>query len=187
MNDVFIEQLVKKQFDKNDRSRRIYIVGIAIAVIIFLWQILMDSASAAYAEGKDSAGMGFTLLLVILIGIIVYIAYKKIKELNCEFEYSYTDGILDIDIIKNRSKRKKIFEGCVSEFEVMAHIDDKEHLSLYMNLPVSDYSSTEILGNTYVFVATYKGKKKRFIIEPKEELILAMRKDMTPRRLFMKK
>ncbi len=187
MNDVFIEQIVKKQYDQKDRSKKFYIIGIAAAVIVFMWQILMDSASAAYAEGKDSAGMSFTLLLIILIGIVIFIAYKKIKELNCEFEYSYTDGMLDIDIIKNRSKRKRIFEGCVSEFEIMAHIDDKEHLAIYLNLPVSDFSSTEILGNTYVFVATYKGKKKRYIIEPKEELVRAMLKDLTPRRLFVKK
>ena len=87
----------------------------------------------------------------------------------------------------NRTKRKKVFEGNVSEFEIMAHIDDKEHLAMYENIPVENFSSGEVLGNTYVFVATYKGKRKRFIIEPREDILMAMRVDLTPRRMFLKK
>ncbi len=186
-SDVYKEQLVKKIFDQRDRSRRIYIIGIAIAAALFIWQICMDSASAAFAEGNDKMGYAFTLLTVIIVGIDIYIAVKKIKEINREFEYAYTNGFFDIDVIMNRSKRKKVFEGDVSEFEIMAHIDDKEHLAIYENLPVADFSSGETLGNTYVFVTTYKGKRKRFIVEPREDILMAMRKDLTPRRMFLKK
>lgn len=186
-NDVFKEQLVKKEFDQKDRSKRLYIIGFAIAIALFFWQICMDSAGAAYSEGNDRMGYAFTLLSVIIVGIDIFVAVKKIKLLNKEFEYAYTDGILDIDVIMNRTKRKKVFEGNVSEFEIMAHIDDKEHLSMYENIPVENFSSGEVLGNTYVFVATYKGKRKRFIIEPREDILMAMRVDLTPRRMFLKK
>ncbi len=186
-SDVYKEQLVKKIFDQRDRSKRIYIVGIAIAVALFIGQICMDSANAAFAEGNNKMDYAFTLLTVIIVGIDIYIAVKKIKEINREFEYAYTNGSFDIDVIMNRSKRKKVFEGNVSEFEIMAHIDDKEHLAIYESLPIADFSSGEMLGNTYVFVTTYKGKRKRFIVEPREDILMAMRKDLTPRRLFIKK
>ncbi len=186
-DDIFKEQLVKKNFDQKDRSKRLYIIGIAIAVALFLWQICMDSAGAAYSEGNDRMGYAFTLLALIIVVIDIIIAIRRIKLLSKEFEYSYTDGIFDIDVIMNRTKRKKVFEGNVSEFEIMAHIDDKEHLAMYENIPVENLGSGEILGNTYVFVATYKGKRKRFVIEPREDILMAMRKDLTPRRMFLKK
>lgn len=187
IRDVFIEQLVKREFTQRDRTRRTYIIGIAIAILVFLWQICMDSASASFAEGNDNMGYAFTLLYIIIVGIVIYIAVIKIKELNREFEYIYTNGSLDIDIIKNRSKRKKGYEGMVSEFELMAHINDREHLAMYDKLPAVDFSSGEILGNTYVFVTSYKGKRKKFIIEPGEDILAAMRRDLTPRRFYLKK
>lgn len=186
-SDVYKEQLVKRIFDQKDRSRRLYIIGIAIAVALFFWQICQDSASASFAEGNDRMGYAFTLLTLIIVGIDIFIAVKKIRELNREYEYAYTNGALDIDVIMNRSKRKKVFEGIVSEFEIMAHIDDKEHLTMYDKLPAADFSSGEVLGNTYVFVTTYKGKRKRFIIEPREDILMDMRRELTPRRLYLKK
>lgn len=186
-SDVYKEQLVKREFGQRERSKRLYIIGIAVAVAVFFWQICMDSASASYSEGKDTMGYAFTLLIILIVGIDIYIAVKKIKELNREYEYAYTNGALDIDVIMNREKRKNVFSGMVSEFEIMAHIDDKEHLALYDKLPVSDFSSGEVLGNTYVFVTTYKGKRKKFIFEPREDILMDMRRELTPRRLYIKK
>ena len=186
-SDVYKEQLVKRDFGQRERSKRLYIIGIAIAVALFFWEVCQARASVSFSNGDDSMGYAFTLLTLIIVGIDIYIAVKKIKELNKEYEYAYTNGSLDIDVIMNRSKRKKVFEGVVSEFEIMAHIDDKEHLTMYDRLPSADFSSGEVLGNTYVFVTTYKGKRKRFIIEPREDIIMAMRKDLTPRRMYLKK
>mgnify|MGYP007002624499 CR=1 FL=1 len=39
----------------------------------------------------------------------------------------------------NKSKRKNVFQGNATEFEVFAHIDDKEHLAMYENLPIVDF------------------------------------------------
>lgn len=186
-SDVYKEQLVKREFGQRERSKRLYIIGIAVTVAVFFWQICMDSASAAYSEGKDTMGYAFTFLIILIVGIDIYIAVKKIKELNREYEYAYTNGALDIDVIMNREKRKNVFSGMVSEFEIMAHIDDKEHLALYDKLPISDFSSGEVLGNTYVFVTTYKGKRKKFIFEPREDILMDMRRELTPRRLYIKK
>lgn len=186
-SDVYKEQLVKREFDQKDRSKRLYIIGVAVAVALFFWEVCQARASVSFNNGDDRMGYAFTLLTIIIVGIDIYIAVRKIRELNREYEYSYTNGSLDIDVIKNRSKRKKVFEGMVSEFEIMAHIDDKEHLTMYDKLPVSDFSSGEILGNTYVFVTTYKGKRKRFLFEPREDILMAMRRELTPRRMFLKK
>ena len=55
--------------------------------------------------------VAFMMLGIILIGIIAYIAFVKIRYLNQEFEYAYTNGSLDIDVIMNKSKKKKRVSG----------------------------------------------------------------------------
>lgn len=182
MRDFFSEQLIKKEFNEQDRSKKFRIVAITIVVSIFIWQFCATGSNT-----NPDLGAAFILLAVILIGCAVFFAYKKIMELNAEFEYSYTEDTFDVDIIKNRSKRKQVLSVNVAEIEIMAHIDDKEHLSMYENLPLENYGSGEILGNTYVFVAVYKGKRKRFVIEPNDAMLHAFYNDLTPRRMFRKK
>ncbi len=182
MRDFFSEHLIKKIYNDKDRSKRTRIIAIAVAVIIFEWQICTTAS-----HNNPNLGSAFILLALILAGIVIYIAYTKVMEIHTEYEYSYTEDVFDVDIIKNRSKRKTLLSISVSEIEIMAHIDDKEHLDMYSNLPVMDYSSGEILGNTYVFVATYNEKRKRFIIEPNEAMLKAFYTDLTPRRMFRKK
>ncbi len=182
MRDFFSEQLIKKNFSEKDRTKRTRIVAVAIAAAVFIWQLC---TTASYKN--EQLGTAFILLAIILIGIAAYIAYVKIQELDAEFEYSYTEDTFDVDIIKNRSRRKQVLSVNVAEIEVMAHIDDKEHLAMYDNLPVEDFGSGEVLGNTYVFVAAYNGKRKRFIIEPNDAMLKAFYNDLTPRRMFRKK
>ena len=186
-NDIFKEQLVKKEVDSKDRTKRFYIIAIAVAVAVFLNQICMDSATASFSEGNVTMSNAFTLLSVIIFGIGAYIAIKMIRNLKKEFEYSYTSGIYEIDTIFNKSKRKKSFEANVSDFEIMAQIKDKAHLAIYATLPCIDFSSGKVLENTFVFVTTYKGKRCRFIIEPNSEILQAMKTDLTSRRLFLNK
>ena len=86
-NDIFKEQLVKKEVDSKDRTKRFYIIAIAVAVAVFLNQICMDSANASFSEGNVTMSNAFTLLSVIIFGIDAYIAIKMIRNLKKEFEY----------------------------------------------------------------------------------------------------
>lgn len=168
MGDLFKEQIVKKIRTTRDSLKAAAIIAagivLAFAAIMFF-------------------GVGGGLVITFIIAFAVF---YLINRLNIEYEYAYTNGYLDIDCIYNRSKRKNLFSGVVSEFDIMAHIDDKERFAVYEQLKTKDYSSGEILGNTYVFVSRYKGSKMKFIIEPNEEILSAMLHDLTPRKLFKK-
>ena len=179
MKDFFTEQLVHREPTKNDRMRQGLYFGVYAAIII---DVVFNFIVRAGMHGQIGI---FALGLIIAAGIGA-LAWRQITGLNVEFEYSYTDGILDIDVIRNRSRRKQVFSAAVADFEIMAHVDDKDHLSQYKELPEVDFSSGIKAGNTYAFVTVYNGKKGRFIIEPKKELLNAMLTDLTPRRLHMK-
>lgn len=180
MKDFFTEQLVKHNITPKDNKIRGVIFGVYAALIIY---ILFSFA----VKAGNANQIGFFLIGLFVAAAVGYVGYLQISGYNVEFEYAYTEGILDIDVIRNRSRRKTVFSAGVGDFELMAHINDSEHLAPYKDLPTVDLSSGEIKDNTYVFITVHKGNKKRFIIEPKEELLKAMLADLTPRRLFIKK
>ncbi|MBR6400336.1 MAG: hypothetical protein IKS17_03825 [Firmicutes bacterium] len=179
MKDFFTEQLVAHTPTKQDSIRQGIYFGVYAAIIIY---IIFNFIVRAGMHGEIGI---FALGLLFAAGIAI-LAWRQITGLRVEYEYSYTNGTLDIDIIRNRSRRKQVFSAAVADFEIMAHIDDSDNLSPYKDLPEADFSSGDKKDNTYVFVTVSRGKKCRFIIEPKEELLKAMLVDLTPRRLHMK-
>ena len=180
MKDFFTEQLVKRNITDKDKMRQAIYAGVYAAIIIYIIFNFIIRAGIHKEMGLFALGLIFSAGIAAL-------AWRQITGINVEFEYSYTNGYLDIDIIRNRSRRKQIFSGAVADFEIMAHITDNEHLSKYKELPEVNFSSGDILPATYVFITVYKGKKCRFVIEPKDELLKAMLTDLTPRRLHIKR
>lgn len=180
MKDFFTEQLVKHNITAREKKICAVYFGVYAALIIYILYNFIIKA------GNDHQ-ISFFLIGLFIVGVIGFIGYRQITGFNVEFEYVYTNGILDIDIIKNRSRRKNIFSAGVADFEIMAHISDTEHLAQYDTLPSVDFGSGETKENTYVFVTVVRGSKKRFIIEPKPELLKAMLTDLTPRRLFIRR
>ncbi len=170
MDSIFIEQLVKHNYTKKDNKTRM-IVLIVTALFILLWLALPTVVAKI-----------FMITLTIIIAVLVMNFF-----LNKEYEYSFVDGELDIDIIYNKSRRRRVFTGSVVEFEIMAHYNDNEHLKFYERFPARDFSAGKISESTYVFVTAYKGKKARFIIDPKEELLEAIRRSMQQQRFFRRK
>lgn len=174
MGDVFKEQLVKRNKNNKDSMKKAVITSTAIVL----------SAASVLFFIYTGAGIGGA---AVVIFIIFMISFYLINNMNVEYEYIYTNGELDIDCIYNKTKRKTLFTAEVKDFEIMAHIDDKSNLAPFENYPVKDFSSGDLLGNTYVFVASLNGKNYRFIIEPNDEMLNSMSVYLTPRKLFRKK
>lgn len=169
MGDIFKEQLVKRERNLKDDIKKCSIIAVAITLsLLVLYKI-------------DIGGAAVVILVIALI------AAYFVHNMNIEYEYSVTNGDIDIDRIYNKTKRKNVFTGNCADFLVMAHIDDNEHLGQYKDLKKYDFSSGGIYGNTYIFVTEYKGKKAQIIIEPNEEILNAMLVTMTPKKLFKNK
>jgi hypothetical protein len=106
---------------------------------------------------------------------------------NIEYEYIFTNGDLDIDVIYNKNRRKRLFSGLVKDFEIMAHVEDKAHVGDFTNLSeTKDYSSGIVGKDTYAFLTTYKSKRMKIIIEPNEMMVKAFSTVLTPRKFFKK-
>jgi hypothetical protein len=109
MKDFYKEKLVKQKLKESDRKKKLWLIGGAIAISIFILQM-----SNTFARHNEELFNAFVLLALILIGVLVFFTIKLIKELNKEYEYAYTEDILDIDVIKKQVCAKKSFFGLYS-------------------------------------------------------------------------
>ena len=126
----------------------------------------------------------FAMFVTVIAG---FGAYWVMGFLNVEYEYIFTNGELDIDVIYNRTRRKRMYSGGVSNFEVMAHVDDKNHSGDFNSAQeTKNYSSGVTTDDTYAFLTTYKGKRVKIIFEPNEMMLKAISTVLTPRKLFKK-
>ena len=170
MGDVFKEQLVKRAITGKDTAKRIGIVALAVIVFFFCLYI-------PYVQQ----------VAVFIAAALIFGVYFLITRQNIEYEYSFTNGDLDIDIIYNKSKRKRLFSSSVKDFEIMAPVQDTAHTHDLSNASeTKDYSSGVVGPDTYAFVTAYKGKRLKIIIEPNDMMIKAFSTVLTPRKLIKK-
>lgn len=168
MGDIFKEQLIKKIPSNRDMLLKALIV-IATVILVIAGFMIIPSIAPLLAAG------------------VIFLAYYLNGMLNIEYEYIYTNGELDIDCIYAKSKRKRLFSANARDFEVMAHVEDKEHIHDFDSAQVvKDYSSGKVTENSYAFLYTHNGKRTKFIIEPNETILKAFGSVLTKRKLFIK-
>lgn len=110
--DSFAEQLVQKQQGAAAKTRR---------MLIILAGILLTLATAALALG---IGGLFTFLgLMIAVGF-GYGTYFTVQNMDVEYEYSFTNGELDVDKIIAKKKRREMLSVDVGKFNDFGRYSD---------------------------------------------------------------
>lgn len=171
MNDVFMEQIVKKQKEGKDivRNCAIIFAGLLLAAALFVL-LMMPFPMRQYL------GM---IVFLILVGVIYYTWYI-ISGLNLEYEYIFTNGELDVDKISNRRKRKRMTTVRLSQAESFAAYDpaafDKSAYEHVYNACV--FSRGE--GNYLVSYHNRDGEKCCLIFTPNEKMLEAVKKYVRP-------
>jgi len=165
MGDVFKEQIVKRHPSFTDNFKRVGLIIAAMIITIIAFTIIPPFAP-------------------FLMAAAFFGAWFVMSFLRKEFEYSFTSGELDIDVIYNRSRRKRQMSIRVSDIEIMAHIDNKTHTGSFSNAQlVLDFSSGQTAANTYAFMINHQGKRTKVIIEPNEVMLKALAGVLTRRKL----
>ena len=105
------------------------------------------------------------------------------KRFDLEYEYIYYNGDIDIDVIKGKIKRKRMFSVNAKTLEVLAPTGSIE-LQQFSNLKSYD-CSTNTGNQTYEMVFMKGDRKVKVIFEPKESIVQGMRL-FAPRKVFLK-
>lgn len=164
--DTFLEKIVTKKKT---------VVDYLITVLLFIAALLVFIAGALFLAGFGIA-IGFGAF---------YGAWYLSTMRNTEYEYSVTNGDLDVDAIYGQRKRKRLLSVHSKNFELFAPIN-KNHEQEYLrnktnrNLTVVDARSSDAAENAYFCV--FNKDKGRFMLlfEPDERMIESF-KSFNPR------
>lgn len=99
MTDTFAEQIVKKTSTSSDALKKTMLMasgGVITALLVFLCLK--------------------TPFAILLIAGVIYLLYYLLTSMNVEYEYSVTNGTLDIDKIIARRKRVNMLSVEVKTF-----------------------------------------------------------------------
>jgi hypothetical protein len=156
-NDVFKEQLVKRENNGKDMMKKAGIIVGAIVLILIASMVPFIT------------GMGLLLPLVVVIG---WLAVFLIRRLNIEYEYIFTNGELDVDRIFNKSKRKRAISVDVRSFHVFVNVKHPDYKQETSNVEKTlDFSSGLENDNLYAGILDHDGKRTKLLMEPNDTLI----------------
>ena len=154
MNDSYAEWLVKRKEPAYN-----YLIK---AFLIFLCVI----------------GLIAALLLplgIIILTILGAVAYFSFQRLSVEFEYLVVNDQVTIDVIMGKSKRKKAWEGTMSEIQIVAPKDSyllKDYEKHGMK--VLDFTSHTPEGKVYGMIHQNGTSTQEILFEPNEKLLACM-------------
>jgi len=168
MGDVFKEQLVKKLPSMRTRILRFLVIAAAVVITI-------------------SALMAIPQFGVIVAFAVCFGAYYLMSFFNIEYEYVFTNGDLDIDIIYSKARRKRLLTTHLNKADIMCHVEDTMKIGELSGAEVTlDYSSGVVNEYTYAFLTMHNNKRTKIIIEPNEKMLKAISGVLTRRKLFLK-
>lgn len=160
-NDVFKEQLVKRESNFTDLMKKI---GVAILGVVV---ILVTSMIPTVLD------LGILPFIVIAVGWGTIIL---IRRFNVEYEYVFTNGELDIDKIFNKSKRKSALSIDVRQFVVMVNRNRADINSEIGNINQTlDFSSGILKEDSYAAVYEKDGKRTLLLFDPNEVMFDAIK------------
>ena len=162
MDEMFLEQMVKRGDAKKDMYRRIFIVLCGIAVLG------IPSLFGSYVSYL------ITPVLVVAVALIVWTLWRQSAK---EYEYIYTDGSLDIDVIFGQSTRRHLvtFDCRMCRMIVPSQIEKYQHEIYEKKYGKTIYACKGTPDeNTYVILGKVGEVDYRVFFEPNDKLIDAI-------------
>ncbi len=159
--DHFAEQLVKKQTTSFDELKKVLIiVGTVLLSLITLY-------------------LSFTsipIAIVLPVGFI-YLGIYLFRMSKVEYEYSCTNGTLDIDKILGQSKRVSMLSVEVSSFLAFGYeheAEEVEGITTFSAVGISFKNSESVPLHYYADFDHEEHGRCRLLFSPEEKLIDAM-------------
>lgn len=155
--DLFTEKIITKKKDYID-----YLIIFATIIISFILAFIIISIA-----GPLYFGIG--LAMVAALG---YFGYRIITSRNIEYEYSLTNGDLEISKIIAKRKRKKMFYGNCRKFEIIDKLSSDKH-NKAVNSEITKIRAVTAMNSkdAYFFITNYSSKKVVVYFEPDSKVL----------------
>jgi len=116
--------------------------------------------------------IGFLWLVPVIWGIVIYSTVILRRNFSIEYEYIFTNGVLDVDIIKGRIKRKSLVSINCRNIEYMAPI----RANFSTQRTVIDAIYDESRTNKYYVNFSQGGVAYTLKFQPPEKILSNMKK-----------
>ena len=160
--DIFEEQIIKRKKEPVDF---IAIFGSILLAVIVFWLLIFGPYAFV---GTGLGGLVFALAAAAIFGL-----YKLITHFNLEYEYCFTNGMMDVDKIINRSKRKHILELNARKIEAMAKTNTPEFQRLKQSSGIRKVfacTSHNCPDNYYIHYIEDGGKQVLLVFTPNDAI-----------------
>ncbi len=164
-DDIFVEEMVVHQRGLASFLLSALIVVAAIVISLFLWLVV-------------------PFINTVLIIIVIFAAYIAIRFQYTEFEYSFTNGDLDVDKIMAKRKRKRILEINQKQIRVMAPYTaeyESETTEYQVNQVLNIASSKRAAGRWFFIYERKEGGYGFVVLQPSKKLREAMQRYLRSR------
>ena len=113
----------------------------------------------------------FIFFALILTGLF----YIRVN-MRLEYEYAFTNGILDVDKVVNNTKRKHLLSVDMRKITIMAPVEDTRYAG-YDDDKIMKRTYAVINRNSQIYFIVYgeEGKEQMLLIEPSREMVEMMR------------
>lgn len=165
--DFFCEYLVKKQ-SSSDNLKRVglaFACGVVCIVIIYISLFLYHGLLSA---------------MPLMVAAAIYGTVILSRNYSLEYEYIFTNGVLDIDVIKGRARRKKLISVPCRRIEYMGPVDG---VTPSGNKIVNAMYNLK-RGNKYVVTFSDQGEMTDLYFQPPEKILNYMQK-YNPRNIHL--
>lgn len=120
-----------------------------------------------------SLNFNIPLIIVMLItGAIAVLLFLRKDRLKTEYEYTFTNGELDLAMVFRSVSRKELGSMRIKNVEACGHVAH-ESFQRYVNMPGVKKSNwfANRSGNLFYFYFAKENSKRLIIIEPTEEMV----------------
>ena len=179
MLDHFREESVSKV--NSGLNTFIYVLAF-VGMILFGFIALMNFMSIL------NGNINIPIIIITLVfGGLAYGCFVLRNNQRIEYDYTFTNGILDIAKVINNAKRKRLLSTDVREFEIMAPTSD-EGFQRMLNHRGIEQKLNYFLnrgGGLYYAVFMHEGKKTLLVFGP-SDMLVQMVKIYNPRNVKTK-
>ncbi len=167
MQDMYSEKLVKRK-----PSSRILAIKAAIATVTMFLAYL-----AFYIFSSSLELVGF---MPVAVAAIIFVGWKAFTYFNVEFEYTVTNGALDVDKIVAKKSRKRLVSVPAKNIELLAPYTD-EYRGRYENgtfKETIDARESETSQAWFLIGDSQKNGRVRILFEPSERMLYIFEKNI---------
>lgn len=160
--DVFAEQLVKKSGGTKSLSLKVLIVFAIILVIAIAFTL-----SPIFAR--------FSSIIILIAAAAIYGGYQLLSYTNVEYEYSVTNGEIDIDKILGQKKRTRLTTIKCKEIEEIGVYKDSEHRNKKYDRVIDASQNAYDQNNTFYILYRTSTGSTILIFSPNDKIKDAIR------------